>query len=144
LTARAGAGPRRTCRRSKVLTNYSSQTGRGLDDMGQQRGRDEQALATATSNRDKLASEIEQLEQRRAQFQGQLAKLTDVMAARNRELAEVGGQFQSALQEMANTQSQLADVRKQLAGPLIPVQQPQQVGSGEQGATQPPAEPQPK
>ena len=87
---------------------------------------------------------IPTLEQRRAQVQGELAKLTGAMAARNRQLAEVGGQFQSALQEMANTQSQLADVRRQLAGPLIPVQQPQQVGSGEQGATQPSAEPQPE
>jgi predicted nucleic acid-binding Zn-ribbon protein len=112
--------------------------------MGQQRGRDEQALATATRNRDKLASELQQLEQQRAQVQEQLAKLTGAMAAQNRELAEVDGQLQSALQEIANTQSQLADVRRQLADPLIPVQPPRDVGSGEPSTTQAPAEPQPE
>ena len=62
--------------------------------------------------------------QQRAQVQQALAKLTDEMAARNRELADVNGRLQSAQQELADLQSKLADIRQQLVAPPPSAQQP--------------------
>src|SRR3954462_7975259 len=90
---------------------------RQMEEINAQKAQSEQALAAFTADRDKLASEIRQGEQRRAQGQQALARLTGELASRNRELAAVDGRLQSALREMADTQSQLADVRRQLADP---------------------------
>src|SRR3954471_23704419 len=61
-----------------------------MADMAEQRGRDEQALASLNRDRDQLTAEIEQLEQRRAQFQEQLAAWCRDRLAGAEELSGVG------------------------------------------------------
>src|SRR3954469_6627167 len=58
-----------------------------MEEVAQQRAQSEQALAALTASRDRFASETQEL-----------AKLTEDMAARNRDLADVNGKLQSAWQ----------------------------------------------
>jgi septal ring factor EnvC (AmiA/AmiB activator) len=112
-----------------------------MEDMAQQRGESEQALAALASNRNTLAPEIEKLEQQRAQVQQGLAKLTDEMAARNRELADVNGRLQAAQQELADLQSKLADILQQLGSSPLPAQQPGPSSGGDTDQALPTSQP---
>ena len=81
----------------------------------------ETELANARSERDQLAREQAEIQSRAAQqrndLQAQLARATDDLAARNREVAEVEGRLQTTRQELADAQGRLAEVRQQLATP---------------------------
>jgi chromosome segregation ATPase len=60
-----------------------------------------------------------QATQQRAELQTQLARATDDLTARNREIAELEGRLQTTRQALADAQSQLAEARQQLATPPI-------------------------
>ena len=107
-----------------------------MEEVAQQRAQSEQALAALTASRDRFASETQELERRWAQTQQELAKLTEDMAARNRGLADVNGKLQSAWQELAETQSNLAAVRWQLVSPPALIQQPRGTSSEEREPAQ--------
>jgi septal ring factor EnvC (AmiA/AmiB activator) len=55
--------------------------------------------------------------QQRNDLQAQLARATDDLSARNREVAELEGRLQTTRQELADAQGRLAGVRQQLATP---------------------------
>ena len=93
-------------------------------------------MASLTTSRDQRRAEVRQVEQQRAQAQQELAKLTEDMAARNRGLADVNGKLQSAWQELAETQSNLAAVRWQLVSPPALTQQPRGTSSEEREPAQ--------
>ncbi len=82
--------------------------------MTQQRADAEQRNVALASDRDKLASAIQESERKRAQTEQEITKLTEDMAARNKQLAELEGKLQSTRQELSETQSKLGDVRQQV------------------------------
>ena len=56
-------------------------------------------MASLTANLEQRGAEVRQVEQQRVQTQQELAKLTEDMAARNSDLAEVNERLQSARQD---------------------------------------------
>ena len=60
---------------------------------------------------------MQRAEQARKEVQAQLARLTEEMAGRTRELASIEGQMQAARNELAETQAKLAYTRQQLSNP---------------------------
>jgi chromosome segregation ATPase len=68
-------------------------------------------------DRDRLAGEVQRAEQARKEVHAQLARLTEDMAARTKELAGIEGQVQAARNELADTQAKLAEARQQLSAP---------------------------
>ena len=59
---------------------------------------------------------MQEVGRKHATAQAQLATVTDDMAARNREFAELDGRVQTARRELAEVQGQLAAARAQLSG----------------------------
>ena len=57
----------------------------------QEQAQVEQTIASLNSRQDELAGEQTRLEQQQAQLQAQLAKATEDLSARNREIAELEG-----------------------------------------------------
>ena len=58
-----------------------------------------------------------QATQQRTDLQAQLARATDDLATRNREIAELEGRLQATRQELADAQGRFAGARQQLAAP---------------------------
>ena len=72
------------------------------------------ASADAAATRDQMQADLQQTQQRQTNLQQQLAKLTDDVAARNKELAALETQRQSARQEIVDTQAKLRSLQQEL------------------------------
>jgi septal ring factor EnvC (AmiA/AmiB activator) len=73
------------------------------------------ASADSAATRDQMQADLQQTQQRHTDLQQQLAKLTDDVAARNKELAVLESQRQSARQEIVDTQLKLQSLQQELA-----------------------------
>jgi chromosome segregation ATPase len=88
-----------------------------IEQSASRRAQIEEIIRTLGADRDRLRNEVQEAEQGQREVRAQLAKLTEDLASRTRELAAVEGQVETARRELADTQAKLAEARQQLSTP---------------------------